>query len=296
MLQHQFQQPQNPNRVVVMGARGFVGSHLTDQLAKREIPVLPLQSADLDLTVAGATDDLAGRLRPDDAIVMLSAITPDKGRDAAAMLKNLVMAKTVCDALAWRPVAHAIYVSSDAVYPFEPALVNEQTPAAPTDLYGCMHRTREVMFESLPKIPTAVLRPTLIYGAGDTHSSYGPNRFRRMAAKDGMIALGGNGEETRDHISIDDVCRLIVLTLRHRSSGRLNLATGRSISFHDLAALIAERSATPVEIIRTPRSAPITHRAFDVTACRKAFPGFIFTALEDGLTDAQKDVIPRATA
>src|SRR3546814_11446336 len=64
-----------------------------------------------------------------------------------------------------------------------------------------------------------LLRPTLIYGAEDTHNSYGPNRLRRMARKDARITLFGAGEETRDHISVDDVYRLILLTLRHRSEG-----------------------------------------------------------------------------
>ena len=38
------------------------------------------------------------------------------------------------------------------------------------------------------------------------------------------------------------------------------------------------------------RNSPITYRAFDVTACRKAFPTFAFTALEDGLSLAQRDI------
>jgi nucleoside-diphosphate-sugar epimerase len=290
MLQHAFEKPKNPARVVVMGAGGFIGRNLVVALDKHGIPVLPLTSADIDLAAEGAAADLTLRLKPDDAVVMLSALTPDKGRDVTTFLKNIVMAQVVSDALARQPVVHAVYVSSDAVYAFDHALVNEETPAAPGDLYGCMHRTREIMFQSALKAPVAMLRPTLIYGAGDTHSSYGPNRFRRVAAKDGKITLGGNGEETRDHIYIGDVVELIVATLRHRSAGCLNLATGRSISFFDLANLVVERLPTPAEVVTTPRSAPITHRAFDVTACRKAFPKFVFTPLETGLADAQRDL------
>ena len=44
-----------------------------------------------------------------------------------------------------------------------------------------MHIARELMIKQLVKSPIAVLRPTLIYGAGDPHNSYGPNRLRRMA-------------------------------------------------------------------------------------------------------------------
>ena len=290
MLQHQFNTPQNPARVVILGARGFIGRNLLPILELQGIPVLAIGSQDFDLAAGDTPARLAAQLREGDAVVMLSAITPDKGRDTTALLRNIIMAKTVCDAIAKQPVAHKVYISSDAVYAFDQGgLVNEDSPAAPVDLYGCMHRTRELMFESAGGAPTAVLRPTLVYGAGDTHNSYGPNRFRRVATKDGKITLGGNGEETRDHIYVEDLARLIALVLRHRSSGCLNLATGRSISFHDLARLIAARTVRPAEIVLTPRGAPITHRSFDITACHKAFPEFLFTPLETGLTRAQAD-------
>ena len=47
----------------------------------------------------------------------------------------------------------------------------------------------------------AILRPTLIYGAGDPHNGYGPNRFRRLAATGKPIILFGEGEERRDHVT-----------------------------------------------------------------------------------------------
>jgi UDP-glucose 4-epimerase len=289
MLTHHTPIAAAPARVVVLGAHGFLARALLTALAKLKIPTLALGSAVLDLTAADAADRLAGQLNADDAVVMMSAITPDKGRDAAALMKNLAMGKAVSDALMRRPVAHVVYVSSDAVYSFDRALVNEQSLAAPSDLYGAMHRTRELMMENAVKGPLAVLRPTMVYGAGDSHNSYGPNRFRRMAAKDAKITLGGNGEETRDHIYIADAAELIIRVLRHRSAGRLNLATGRSVSFRQLAELVAVR-ARAAEIVATARTTPVTHRAFDVTASRKAFPDFVFTPLETGLDRSAGDV------
>lgn len=289
MLTHHNPIPTAPARVVVLGAQGFLARALLTALAAQKIHTLALGSAVLDLTGADAADRLVEQLHADDAVVVMSAITPDKGRDAAALMKNLAMGKAVSDALVRRPVAHAVYVSSDAVYSFDRALVNEESPAAPNDLYGAMHRTRELMMESAVKGPLAVLRPTMVYGAGDSHNSYGPNRFRRMAAKDGKITLGGNGEETRDHIYIDDAAELTIRVLRHRSAGRLNLATGRSVSFRQLAGLVAARTRG-AEIVATARTALVTHRAFDVTACRKAFPDFIFTTLETGLDRSAVDV------
>ena len=242
----------------------------------------------VDLAAEDAAERLAAEFQSDDTVVFLSALTPDKGRGLPPFLANLRMAAAVCAAIERNPVAHVVYISSDAVYPFRAGLVNEESCAEPTDLYAAMHLARELMVKQSVKAPVAILRPTLVYGAGDTHNSYGPNRFRRMA-RDGKITLFGEGEETRDHIFVDDVSALIALVVMHRSVGTLNLATGKSIAYGDLARRVAGLAASKVDVAGTPRQNPITHRTFDVTALHRAFPQFRFTSLEDGLAAAQRD-------
>ena len=114
-------------------------------------------------------------------VVFLSALTPDKGRDSGTLMRNLAMCRAVCEATRAVDIAQLVYASSDAVYSFATTLISEATPPVPTDLYGVMHRARELMLASEAKAPVAVLRLTAIYGAGDTHNSYGPNRFMRQA-------------------------------------------------------------------------------------------------------------------
>ena len=89
-----------------------------------------------------------------------------------------------------------------------------------------MHRTRELILAGEAKAPLAVLRLTAVYGADDTHNSYGPNRFVRQALKDGRISLFGDGEETRDHLYVDDAVALMLAVVSHASTGLLNLASG----------------------------------------------------------------------
>lgn len=291
MLQHQNPEPKNPDRTVIIGGSGFIGTALTARLREQGTEVLSLSSKDLDLSDSASVEKLAGMLKPEDSLVMLSALTPDKGRGIAALMRNLSMAQTVCGALDKSPCSHVVYFSSDAVYPYVEALITNDSPAAPTDLYGAMHRTREIMFQNVVTGPLAVLRPTLVYGHGDPHNSYGPNRLRRIAAKEGKISLFGDGEETRDHIFVDDLASLIALVLRHRSSGILNAATGRSISFFDLAHLVTKQFDNQVEIICTPRANPVTHRTFDPTACLKAFPSFTFTPLEKGIARVHQQMM-----
>ena len=155
------------------------------------MPAVGLSSRDVDLADAAAAGALAERLHPHDVVVFLAALTPDKGRDSGTLMRNLAMARAVCEATRRVQIAQLIYASSDAVYSFATTLISEDTPAAATDLYGAMHRTRELMLASEAKAPLAILRLTAIYGAGDTHNSYGPNRFLRQALGDGRVALFG---------------------------------------------------------------------------------------------------------
>jgi UDP-glucose 4-epimerase len=154
-----------------------------------------------------------------------------------------------------------------------------------------MHLAREIMLRAALKLPLAILRPTLIYGAKDPHNGYGPNRFRRLAAKGEAITLFGEGEEKRDHVHISDVAALVSATLHQRSTGMLNIATGKSTSFREVAEMVAAHSGGSVEIRATPRQNPITHRHFDIVDCLKAFPDFHYISLRDGLAlSAEKGV------
>ena len=283
MIAHRNPAPQNPERVILIGARGFIGAAVHRLLEARKIPSLPLTSSEVDLSAASAADGLAPLLKAGDSIVMLAALTPDKGKDIATMMKNFAMMQAVCAATTKVGCAHFVYFSSDAVYSGVDSRVTEDTPPSPQDLYGAMHYTREIMARGLPKIPVLVLRPTLIYGIDDTHNSYGPNRFRRAAQKEGKITLFGGGEETRDHIHVDDVAALTVRCLLHRSTGTLNVATGRSRSFREVAEVVASQFKGAVEIAATPRTNPVTHRHYDIAATVKAFPDIRFIALEEGV-------------
>jgi UDP-glucose 4-epimerase len=152
-----------------------------------------------------------------------------------------------------------------------------------------MHLARELMLKATVKAPLAVLRSTLIYGAGDPHNGYGPNRFRRLAAAREDIVLFGEGEERRDHVLIDDVAEIVCRVIERRSRGTLNIATGEVVSFRDLAERIAASVAPAVAVRGAPRQGAMPHggyRPFDIAACRQAFPDFRYTPLGDGLKKA----------
>lgn len=288
MITHRLPVPRVPERVVLFGAHGFIGKAIQAGLQEAGIATLAVTSGEVDLTSPASVAQISGMLKPTDAVVMLSALTPDKGRDIATLMKNLAMMQHLCAALEQTGCAHLVYFSSDAVYDNAVARVTEAVPASPQDLYGTMHRTREIMAAGI-KVPLLVLRPTLVYGTDDTHNAYGPNRFRRMAQKDGKITLFGGGEEMRDHVHVDDVATLTVRCLAHQSTGILNVATGVSTPFREVAGLVARQFGRPVEIVETTRANPITYRHYDVTDLLKAFPDIRFIPLADGIARCHQE-------
>ncbi|HVT73258.1 MAG TPA: NAD(P)-dependent oxidoreductase [Lacunisphaera sp.] len=286
MLTHRNASPVPPGRVVILGANGFIPRALAARLRADQVAWVALGSAQLDLTAPGAGPRLGALLQPGDSVVMAAALTPDRGRDPATLMKNLRMAESVALALAAQPVAHLVYLSSDAVYDWRHPLVSEATPPTPTDLYSTMHLAREQVLgtaAAAARVPFCVLRPCAVYGPGDTHNGYGPNRFARSALADGKIRLFGGGEEMRDHVWIDDVAAVIALALAHGSTGHLNVVSGRSASFAEVAAQISALAPRSVTLEFLPRAGPVTHRHFDPTALLRAFPAHRPTALATGL-------------
>ena len=290
MLEHLNISSVAPKRAVVMGSAGFVGGAVRARLARDGVPVLALGSREVDLMAHDAHERLAGYLAPDDAFVAVSARAPVK--NAEMLVENMLMVRAMLRALALRPVAHVVNVSSDAIFFDSAEPLTETSTAAPCSLHGVMHLARELMFRAEVKSPLAMVRPTLIYGAGDPHNGYGPNKFRRLAAKSEGIVLFGEGEERRDHVCVDDVAELIARVLFWRSTGSLNIATGEVHSFRGIAEKVVSLSGKAVAIKGSPRSGPMPHdgyRAFDSAATRRAFPDFRYTSLDEGLARAQRE-------
>jgi len=286
MFQHHSSVPSKPTRVVVLGSRGFIASGLIQALRDADMACRAVGSAEVDLTDSSAQQALSSILRAEDSLVVCSALTPEKGRDEPTFMKNVRMVENVSAALNRAACAHVVYISSDSVYDPHLQLIDEQSPCASDDWYARSHIVRETLLrDACGNMPLAILRPSAVYGAGDTHNSYGPNRFVRSALERKAITLFGHGEELRDHIYIDDLTDLVKLTLSCRSAGVLNAVSGQARSFREVAETIVNVLGTSVAIEAEPRRVPITHRQFDAASLREAFPKFAPKRMESAIRE-----------
>ena len=293
MLEHTFESGRAPDRVVVIGAGGFIGSALTKALASESVPTLALTRSDIDLQAPDAADALAERFEPGDAVVAVSAIAPCK--DLSMLQENLQLMASIGEALQKSPVAHIVNIGSDAVYADSDDPLTESSRCEPDSMHGIMHWTRHVVLrDAAGSTPYVTIRPTLVYGLGDPHNGYGPNPFRRLAADGETITLFGEGEEQRDHILIDDVATLIRLVLFHRSTGVINAASGVVISFQKAAEAVVSHFDRPVAIQGSPRQGPMPHggyRPFDIAAVTQAFPDFTPRPPQEGFSLVHENAV-----
>lgn len=272
--------------VVLLGNTGFVGRRLEARLRAEGHEVRGYATATLDLRDPASLRALEGAATPESVLVVLAALTPDRGATLDTFTGNVQIAVNVARFLEEHSARRCVLFSSDAVYSFDTNPVDEGTPVDPQGLYAVAKHTAEGVLTAVAQrrgIPLLRLRPTAVYGPGDTHNSYGPNRFVRQAVRERVVRLFGQGEETRDHLYVDDLAAVAAALAVSDTVGTVNLATGESRSFasvvEDLRAIVPH----PFEVVCAPRQSPITHRRFDIAQLRQALPDLRLTPFAEGL-------------
>jgi len=259
-------------RLVVLGATGFVGGHVADRARELGWEVLGLSSKDLDLTSPSGAEMLSEMLRDGDTIVHGAAVVP--ARNSVEVSQNLLMTQSVVDALLGHEIAQLVVVSSDAVYGSESGVVTELSVCSPDSMHGIMSLAREMMCSEV-KVPLlTIVRPAPIYGVGDPHKSYGPNRFIGQMIEGGEITLFGEGASIRDHVFIDDVADVIVRAITAGESGVMNITSGESISFAALAELVCQSGPLGSRVVSVGSEPSPTFRNYDISNLVRLIPDF----------------------
>jgi nucleoside-diphosphate-sugar epimerase len=273
-------------RVVLLGAGGFAGRALSQEYERAGKQVVRVGRGTVDLTQAGSVNQLGEVVAPTDDLVICSALTPERGSASAVLAGNLLMAAHLAQALDRSPPARCVFVSSDAVYPMQEAPITENTRVEPTGAYAVGKYATECAVDTMArarKFPLLTLRATALFGAGDTHDSYGPNRFCRQVSRREAVALFGEGEERRDHLFIDDFVSITMALHASGATGVYNIATGSSRSFASIVDLLRVLTCDELAVAHKPRGSSITHREFDQHKLLAALPQLQLTPFRDGL-------------
>jgi UDP-glucose 4-epimerase len=288
-----------PHRVLVTGARGFIGAHVVDRLtglgndvhATSRQPVGANRSVQsrvtwhrLDTVDAAATAELVHSVQPDVIFHLASVVMGSRNSERVLpMLQaNLTGAVNVMAAALDTPVSRVVLAGSmeesDSIDTDPP---NSPYAAAKTAATGYAR-----MFSELWNLPVTVLRIAMVYGPGQGDGSklipYAISSFRNGAAP-----RLSSGSRMVDWIYVEDVVDAFLAA--STSTGGLGTAipigTGTGVSIEDTVFLI--RSLTGSD--RLPEFGAIKDRPLerswiaDTDAAHALLGWRATTSLEEGL-------------
>jgi nucleoside-diphosphate-sugar epimerase len=274
------------HRAIVLGGSGFVGSAIVRRLERAGWETVAMGMRELDLTAAEARERLAARLVPETRLLVLAAAaTPDRVRGQPGYERNLTMANAVATAIADKRGLRLAYLSSIAVYGNRAGRFVEQDTGEATDHYGLGKMQSEHLLARACEtagVHFLAIRPSIVYGPSDSHTSYGPSRLAREYLA-GQVELFGRGEDRRDFIYVEDVAEALLRLVEAEARGAFNVAEGRARAFAEVLDTLRRLRPGPVAVRHRERTAPLYHQEIAIERLRAAVPAFAPLPLEEGL-------------
>src|ERR1044071_1662756 len=302
-------------KVLVTGAGGFIGHHLTNYLVDRgywvrgvdiKTPEFEQTRADefllLDLTVA------ENCFRAADGIDEVYGLAANMGgigfienNKAVIVGDNTLMNLNMIEAARVTGVSRYLYTSSACVYPgyrqsetnVTPLKESDAYPADAEDGYGweklymervCRHyredlglATRLVRFHN-------IFGPLGTYDGGREKSPAAICRKVALANDGDDIEVWGDGEQTRSYCYIDDCVEGIYRLMRSEHREPINLGQDRMISINelvDIVARIADKKIGKAYDLTKPQG--VRGRNSDNTRLREVLNWEPTITLEEGL-------------
>jgi UDP-glucose 4-epimerase len=247
-----------PQRVLVTGGAGFVGSHLVGALVeggaqvaviddlsrgRREWlhPAAELHEFDLrDAVALRHTLALAAPV----VVVHLAALHFIPAVDGAPELAwdlNVNATRELVEALEAEPPQVLVFASTAAVYPDRAGPIDETCPPGPIDLYGRTKLAGEELVAGFAAKFGTRLRVARIFnvvGPRETNAHVVPELVAQLRAGNDAVRLG-NLDTRRDYIDVRDVADALrrLTALDDDAPVTFNVGSGRSTSVADLVRL-----------------------------------------------------------
>ena len=182
-----------------------------------------------------------------------------------------------------------IFASSAAVYGDSNMVVTENTKTKPLSPYGTSKLLAENQIKEMAKnnLEYVILRLFNIYGKRQNKQYAGViTKFAESISKEKPLVIYGDGKQTRDFVSINDVVDAFDGAMKVNSSGTFNIASGKSISIKELAKMFSDMSEKKIEIKYEPaKKEDIRYSNADISLAKKELGFNPKVSLKKGLSD-----------
>lgn len=294
------------DRVLVLGAGGFIGQALVRALAQHGKSVIAVSRRPIHFAQSNVEQVTAEFREPEDFLPLLtrsqtvvhlaSRSTPGSsaGQPLSELEENLRPTLALLQALQTRPTCSLLYVSSaGSLYGGAlPAAATEYAIAHPKSYHGAGKAAAEYFINAWCNQysgAATVLRPSNVYGPGQPERfGFGivPGAFGKLLRQENLT-VWGNGSAIRDYLYIDDfidLCVLILDTPMPTGFRVFNAASGMGVDLNTLFEKIEAVSGR--RLLRThdhSRSVDFASTAIDCTLVKQTYGWAAETGLNEGL-------------
>jgi len=269
-------------KAVVLGAGGFIGSHMVKRLKKEGFQVTGVDLKKPEYSETQADFFVVGDLRDPELVAKvigpevdeLYQFAADMGgagyiftgeHDADVMHNSALVNLNVAHECVKKKVKKVFYSSSACIYPEHnqldpnnPNCVEESAyPADPDSEYGWEKLFSERMYLAFKKnygLDVSIARYHNIFGpegTWDGGKEKAPAAMCRkviQASDNGSIEVWGPGNQTRSFLYIDECIEATIRLTRSEFCGPVNIGSEEMISINDLAKMAIDISNKNVTI------------------------------------------------
>jgi UDP-glucuronate 4-epimerase len=307
-------------RVLVTGAAGFIGSHLSERLVARGDEVVGLDNFDPfypravkernvagllagprfalvegDLRQPADLERVFGRARPD-AVVHLAALAgvqPSLADPARYADVNVLGTVRVTEAARAHGVRRFVFASSSSVYgrDSQPPFKESDPCLQPVSPYASTKRAGELgLFTAhhLYGLDVTCLRFFTVYGPRQ-RPDLAIHKFARLILAGKPITLFGDGNTSRDYTWIDDIIDGVVASIDEQGRGApqfriYNLGGSRTTTLKRLVELISGAlGKEPIIEWKPEQPGDMKHTHADVSFVVKAIGYAPRVPIEEGI-------------
>jgi len=210
---------------------------------------------------------------------------------------NVDGTKNILESCVKHNIKNLIAASSAAVYGETQNLpISENNKTSPFSPYGESKLKMEELIQSFSKkhnLNSIILRIFNVYGKGQSDEYAGViTKFLDRISKNEPLEIFGDGLQTRDFVSINDVVdvmNLAISNIEGKHGDVFNIASGKSISVNELAKLMLSISEKDLEINYYPqKKGEIRFSQADISLAKKKLGFFPKIELKEGIKNLIK--------
>ena len=266
-------------KVIVLGAGGFIGSHLTTQLKLQDCYVVGVDLKYPEFSTTDADEFVIADLREQtnvrklingfDEVYQLAADMGGAGyiftgeHDADIMHNSAQINLNVVEACIQNRVSKVFYSSSACIYPVENQLdpnnpdCRESTayPANPESEYGWEKLFSERLFLATQKNYGTQVRIARYHNIFGPNSTWNGERAKspaaickKVAEATSEIEIWGDGQQTRSFLYIDECIQATLQLMQSDFAEPINIGSEEMVTINQLAQMIINISGKQLTI------------------------------------------------